>query len=153
MWGDGIKHFTRNGHALACEITEQFPTHSQTLVDLEGLVNVRVVDQAFPADSRTWFLEVSTHDDEKIGFEFRGESDKAGAVFNGCLWIVERTWPTDDEETVIGLFDDVDSFFAALQYRWDGFLRCWKLFIEDLRRDERILRRSIHIYSNVCVES
>ena len=124
LWADGIQHLRRDGHALVREVAEQFATHSQPLVDLVRLVDVRVVDQALPADGGAGFLEVGAHDDQEVVFQLRCYLDEAGAVFYCCFGVVEGAGPADYEQAVVGLFDDVDGFFAAFEDGGDGVGGC-----------------------------
>jgi len=64
--GDGVEHLGGNGHAGRGEVAKQLSGDTETLVDLESLVDVRVVDEALPADSRPGLLEVGAHDDDKV---------------------------------------------------------------------------------------
>lgn len=46
------------------EVTEQLTRQTKTFVDLEGAINIGVVDETFPANGCTWFLlrsEYGTH--------------------------------------------------------------------------------------------
>ena len=47
---DRVEEFAAGGHAFFGEIAEQAATFAQTFIDREGSVEVRVVDQALPAD-------------------------------------------------------------------------------------------------------
>lgn len=56
---DGIEKFGSNGNPHVSEIHEKLTTHLQSLVNLECTVDVGVVDEAFPANSRARFLSAS----------------------------------------------------------------------------------------------
>lgn len=73
LWGDGVEHFTGNRHAGRCQVAEELARYTEALVDLEGLVDIWVIDQPFPAHSRARFLEVSPHDNAEITRELVGE--------------------------------------------------------------------------------
>ena len=66
LWRDGIEHLARDWHAPIRQIDEQLPRYSQSLVDLEAVVDFRIVDQALPAYCCTGFLQVGAHDDEEV---------------------------------------------------------------------------------------
>ena len=53
--------------AEAGDVHHQLPREPQALVDLKGAVEVRVVDQALPADHRPRLLEIHPHDDQQLG--------------------------------------------------------------------------------------
>jgi len=62
-----VQQLGTHRHTQVREITQQLPRNPETFVDLEGAVNIRVVDEAFPADCCSGFLTVksiSTNDSE-----------------------------------------------------------------------------------------
>lgn len=94
---DGIEHLRRNGHASRCEVDEELAGNAQALVDLEGLVDVGVVDQALPADCCAGLLEVGAHNDADVVLELVGEGLQALAVLNGEFGVVQRAGPDHDQ--------------------------------------------------------
>ena len=62
---DRIEELRSDGDARVAEPAEQVARDAQAVVDRETLVEVRIVDEAFPADGRARFLEVHAHDDEQ----------------------------------------------------------------------------------------
>ena len=56
---DGVEQLGADGDAEVREVAEQLARDAQALVDFEGAVDVGVVDQTFPADSRPWFLRAN----------------------------------------------------------------------------------------------
>lgn len=73
LWGDGIEHLAGDWHTGASQVCEELPANAETLVDLVGLVNVRVVDQTLPADGGAGLLEVGAHDDAEVVAELVGK--------------------------------------------------------------------------------
>lgn len=43
-------------YSKICKIAEQLTSHAKALVDLEGTIDVWVVNKTFPADRGAWFL-------------------------------------------------------------------------------------------------
>jgi hypothetical protein len=70
---DGVEHFGRDGHAGACEVNKELAGDTQTLVDLEGLINIGIVDQALPADCCAGLLEVGAHNDANVVLQLVGK--------------------------------------------------------------------------------
>lgn len=62
----GVEELAAGGQAELVDLGEQFARDAQSLVDVEGAVEVRVVDQALPSDRRARLLEVDAHDDEQV---------------------------------------------------------------------------------------
>lgn len=120
---DGIQHLTGKGHALVGEIHEQLPRCPQTLVDLEAIVDIRVVDQSLPADGGARLLQIGAHDNQQIILVFFLQLHQSVTVFERHLGVVDRAWADDDEETAfvgVGTLDNGNGFLTALE---DSLLR------------------------------
>ncbi len=63
---DQVQVLGTGGQPHLRQIREQLARKVQSLVDLEGVVQVRVIDQAFPADSGSGLLEIDPHYHEHI---------------------------------------------------------------------------------------
>ena len=128
-----------DGHTAGGQVDEEFPRYTEALVDLEGVVDVRVVDQTLPAHCSPGLFEVGAHNDEDVVLELVGELLEALAVLNGCGRVVDRARADHDQETVILLCDDLRGLLAALD---DSLFRvCWdgELVAEQCRGDQRIV--------------
>lgn len=73
LGGDGVEHFTGDGHAHAGEVGVEFSRNPQALVNLVGLVDVWVVDQTFPTDGGPGLFQVGSHNDAEVRGELLGE--------------------------------------------------------------------------------
>lgn len=73
LWGNGVEHLTCNREPHVCDINQQLSRQLDTLIDVVRVVNVRVVDQAFPAHGGPGLLEVGPHDDTQIVAELLGQ--------------------------------------------------------------------------------
>ncbi len=54
---DGIKKFRADGDAKVSQVTEELPGQPKPFIDFEGAVDVGIVNETFPSDSCTGFLE------------------------------------------------------------------------------------------------
>lgn len=95
LGGDGVKHLAGNGHTQACEISIEFTGHAETLVNVVGLVDVRVVDQTLPSNRCAGLLEVGAHDDAEVGGQTSGELLEAVGIFECCFGVMDGAWPND----------------------------------------------------------
>ena len=66
---DHVEEFGAGGHAHLGEIEEQVAREAQAVVDLVGLVEMGVVDEALPADGGAGLLKIDAHDDAQVGGE------------------------------------------------------------------------------------
>jgi hypothetical protein len=147
LGGDCVEHLRGNGHANGGEVNEELARDAETLVDLEALVNVWIVDETLPADCGAGLLEVGAHDDADVVLELVRQSLQALAVLNGQLGVMKRAGSDHDEETVILLCNDLDSLTTALN---DGLLGVWwdgDLGGEELGRDQRVVTNDCTVVS------
>lgn len=55
---DSVEKLDANGDAHVREVAEELARRPEALVDLERAVDVGIVDEAFPADRCSWFLQM-----------------------------------------------------------------------------------------------
>lgn len=53
---DGVEELGADGDAVVSEVAEELARETETFVDFEGAVDVRVIDEAFPSDGGAGFL-------------------------------------------------------------------------------------------------
>ena len=140
LWGDGVEHLTGDGHAQRGQIDKQLPGGAQPLVDLEGIVNVRIVDQTFPPDGGAGLLEVGAHDDLKGRGVLLAEGKEFAGIGEGGGGIVDGAGADDDEEAVvwISILDYVGDGVAGIYDGGFGFGRLEDLMLEEVGWGERI---------------
>jgi hypothetical protein len=141
LGGDCVEHFRGNGHALGREVNVELSRDTKTLVDLEALVDVRVVDESLPSYCCPGLLEVCAHNDADVVLELVGEGLQALAVLNGRFRVVDGAGPDHDEETVILLGDDLGGFLAALDDGLLGVCGDGELVGEERGRDQRVVAK------------
>jgi hypothetical protein len=104
---------------------------AEAVVDLEGFVEVGIVDQALPAEGGAGLFEVDAHDEA----EFVGELGDGGfeefGVLAGGVGVVDGAGADDDEEAVVFAVEDVDDLLAGLEDGGGGLLGDGQLFFEE----------------------
>lgn len=113
LWGDGVQHLASDGETGAGQVNVELARNAQTLVDLVGLVHVRVVDETLPADGGTGLFEVGAHDNQEVLGQFVGELLQAAGVLESSVRVVDGAGSDNDQETVVALFNDLDGFIAT----------------------------------------
>ena len=63
-----IKEFASCRETHFCDVEEKGTCYPETLVDLEGPVHGRIIDQSFPTNSGSRLFEVDSHNDVQIIF-------------------------------------------------------------------------------------
>jgi hypothetical protein len=97
----GVEELRRYRKPGRRDVGHQPPGDPQALSDMEGSVEVRVVDQALPADHRPRLLEIHPHGhDELARMAIRGAAQERG-IFDRGSRVVDRAGPGDHEQAVI----------------------------------------------------
>jgi len=148
---DGIQELGADGDTEIGEVAKEFASDAETLVDVEGAVEVGVVDETFPADCRAGFFEVSSHDDQQVlplGDLFLQEL----GVGHGLLCVVDRARADDDEDAVILASQDTGCVETG---GGDGLLGSWggaDLVAEESGLDERVVLCGRIMLANVSLK-
>lgn len=77
------------------------PASSQPFVDVEAVVNVRIVDQPFPTHRRPRLLEIRSHHNEQVIFVELLQNKESVGIVEGRRGIMDGARTDDNEETVI----------------------------------------------------
>lgn len=139
LGGDGIEHFRSNWHSSAGEVDKELSRNSETLVNLERVVDIRVVNQTLPANSCPGLLEVGTHHNAEVVRELVRELLELSSVLVGGGRVVDGAGAYDDEKSVASAQDDVGGIVTALDDCVGSGLGERNLGGEESRRDQRIL--------------
>lgn len=76
LWTDGVEKLGANRHSHVSKVHKQLATHLQTLVNFKCTVDIWVVDETFPANSRTRFLRVGKESFRKAADQLDRESPR-----------------------------------------------------------------------------
>jgi hypothetical protein len=69
---DRVERLGTGRQAKFGHIEKQFARQQNSLFDMEGIVQVRIIDQALPTDRGAGLLEVNPHHEHQRGFDLRG---------------------------------------------------------------------------------
>ena len=123
-----IKHLHCEWQANSIQILKQLSADSQTSVDVEWTIKLRIVDESFPSDGGTWLFEVGAHDDEEIITILISEWLQLLSILDCSLGVMDRTWANDDHDTIIKTVDDArcrdtwcDDMLLGLGWGWQLF--------------------------------
>lgn len=104
---DGVERLGRERQFQLRQPAEQLAGAVQPQLNVEGAIQIGVVDKALPADSGAWLLKVDPHDNVErvlVGIMQRFES---GCVLFGGVHVVDGAGSTDHQQAVIPTVDDV----------------------------------------------
>ena len=115
--GDRIEGFGGRWQAHFSQIQQQLTADMQAVLDLERVVQVRVVDQAFPAYGGAWLFKINAHDQIQRIADFCGEHFQTLGILVGSLDIVDRARPDDNEQSMVSAIQDVANHLASFGHR------------------------------------
>ncbi len=117
----------------------------QAILDLERVIQVRVVDQAFPAHCGARLLEVHAHDQiQRVG-NFRRQYLEALGVLFGCFQVVDRARADHDEQAVIIAIENVANHFATLADSLQGSVGQRDVALELIRCDQSLVGGNVEV--------
>jgi cobaltochelatase CobN len=110
---DGIKRFGAGGQAQLGDVQQQLAREENALLNVKGIIQIRIVDQSLPAHGGARLLEVHAHDRKQGGFNLHRQGLEARRVLAGGGHIVDGTGSDHHEQARV----------AALQYCPHGLAR------------------------------
>ena len=135
---DHIEELAARGQTQPVDIDEQLARHAQALVDAVALVQIGVVDQAFPAHGGARLFKIHAHHNfERVGIA-RPLLDQLPGVVDGRGRVVDRARPHDDKQAVVAAGHDVgNGRTGAADQAFDGRT-------PDREKADQMLRRWQH---------
>ena len=98
---DHVEEFGSRGHAHFGEVNQEMAREAQAVVDFVGAVEMRIVDEALPADGGAGLFKVDAHDDAQVGGEFADGAFEQAGIFAGGIGVVNGAWAGEDEQAVV----------------------------------------------------
>jgi len=118
--GDHVQELRAGGHAHRGQIEQQMASHPQSVVDLVGLVQMGIVDEALPADGGARLLEVNAHDDAQVGGELGNGALEQRGVFARGLGVVDGAGTGENQQARVFTFENGDDLVAGVEDRHRG---------------------------------
>jgi cobaltochelatase CobN len=89
----------------------------QPFVDVVGLVQVRIIDEALPAHRRTRLLKIDTHHHFEISCVFLTQFFESMRILHGACRIMDGAGASDHEQAVIRALHDGISSESGLLHK------------------------------------
>ncbi|CSR89709.1 Uncharacterised protein [Shigella sonnei] len=77
---DHIEKLTRRWQTAVVNIKQQFTGYTQTVVDLEAVIHMRIVNQPFPAHRGTRLFKIDAHYDFQLIFQLFTQRQQASGI-------------------------------------------------------------------------
>ena len=118
---DHVEKFAARRQAQPVDLDQQLACNAQTFVDAKALVQVGVVDQAFPAHGGARLFEIHAHDDlQRIGV-FAALRLEAAGVLQRRRRVVDGTGADDHQQAVVlAAHDLVDAVARSADQGFHG---------------------------------
>src|SRR2546428_5241942 len=132
-----IEELRARGKAELDQVEQQPAREAEALVDGEGAVEVRIVDESLPADRRARVLEVDAHHETEVAAELVGRLLQTARVVESGRWIVDGAGADDDEQAVVLAGQDANDLLAGAADDERAQLTQRQLLEENRRREQR----------------
>ena len=103
-----VQEFSRSRHAHFVQSQQQLTRLAQAVVDVKRTVQVRIVNQAFPANGCTRFFQNTRASQSAALSHIFCARAAILRIFNRRLSIVNRTWADDDQQTVVAAVNQIE---------------------------------------------
>ena len=133
----GSRNSQPTGNAETQDLEQEAACEPQAGVDVAGAVQMRVVDQALPADRGARLLEVDAHHDQQVVAQALGLGAEALGVLTGRVKVVDAAGTDDDHQPVIVAVEHGVGSGAAVQQHLDAIIVQRELVEQLLRCDQR----------------
>ena len=135
--GDHVEEFGAGGHAHLGQIHEQVAGQAQAVVDLVGLIEIWIVDEALPSNGGARLLKVDAHGDAQVGGELLDGGFEQGGVFAGGLGVVNGAGACENQQARVAAVEDGGDLVAGVGDGGRGGFRDGAFFLEkDGREDD-----------------
>ncbi|MCY1516558.1 hypothetical protein D9M68_511940 [compost metagenome] len=143
--GNRIERLGGGGQAHLGQVEQQLAADVQAVLDLEGVVQVGVVDQAFPADGGARLLEVHAHHQEEGIGQLGGQALQAVGVLVSGLDVVDGAGAHDHEQAMVLAIEDVAHHLATVGHGVQGVIGQGNLAFQLLRRDQGLVGGNVKV--------
>jgi cobaltochelatase CobN len=110
---DGLEELGGGGEPQGGDLLQEAAGRTQAAGDVVAAVQVRIVDEALPADRGAGLFEVGPQDDEQVFLVLLGLADQPAGVFQAGLGVVDGARTDDHQQAVVHAVHDCADFVAA----------------------------------------
>ncbi len=129
-----VEELGARGHSHFRQIEQKVSRQPQAIVDLVRLIEMRIVDQPFPAHRGARLLEVHPHYDVQLARKFGDRSLQQPGILPRCPGVVDRARPHHHQQPAVFARQDVADAGARLMHGGGRTLGHRHLFFEEHRR-------------------
>jgi len=138
------------GQAQLGDIAQQFAADMQPLFDLEGIVQVGVVDKTLPAHGGARLLKIDAHDNQQGVGNLLGDRLQAVRIIHGGIHVVDGAGANHHHQAVVLAVEDVAHGGAASGHGGLGGFAHRQLGLERFGADQDVLGDDIQVVELLC---
>ena len=129
-----IQELTGRRQPAVVNLQQQLARNAQTVVNLEAVIHVRIVNQPFPANGGARFFKIDAHHDFQLILQLFTQGEQTGCVFFRGSRIVDRAWANHHQKTIVITFQDLMDRFTSMRNRVCGIFSGGEFLKECYRR-------------------
>ena len=142
---DRVQRLGRGGQAQLENVQQQLPAQVQALLDLEGVIHVRVVDQALPAHRGARFFEIDPHHDvQRVGQLVR-KGFQAVRVVHGRGRVMDGAGANHHKQPVVLAIENILDHLTAFGHHIAHLAGHGQGAFQLFRRHQHILRTDVDV--------
>ncbi len=126
---DRIQELTPGRHPHVGQIEQQAARRAQPLVNLKLAVQIRIVNQPFPANRRAGFLKIHPHDNAQPRRQTLHMRFELPSIIQRRLRVVNRTRPGDHHQAIVPPANDISHLAAGIGHRLHRLFGNRQLFV------------------------
>src|SRR5438445_3260959 len=134
LWDNHVEEFSSRWYPHFREVEKKTTGQPQTIIDFERPIEMRIVNQALPANACTGFLEIDPHNNPEIRGQFVYCGLEQCCIFACSLGVVNRARAHNDKQAMIFALENVADLHASLIDRGRGLVGHRHFFFEEDRR-------------------
>src|ERR1043166_5142620 len=102
----------------------------QTVIYLEGLIEVWIINQTLPTDGRARLLKINPHHQTQLILQFSHGIFEPASVLKRSLRVMDRAGPDDYQQSVVTSIQNARDFATEFVDRGCSLLQRRKLLFE-----------------------
>src|SRR5260370_24332624 len=110
-----VEKFSPCWYSHFCQVEKKTTGQPEAIVDFEGLIKMRIVNQPFPTNSCAWFLEIDPHDKSEVRGQFGDCRLEKSRIFARSVGVMNGAGPDHNQQTMILALKDAANFCAGLK--------------------------------------
>ena len=111
-----------HGQLAGNDFQQQAACLAQAVVDVESTIQMRIVNQAFPAHGGARFFKIHAHHNQQFFGVFLAQGQQVPGVFDGGLRVVNRARADNHQQALIATMHQIGDFLTGIKHQLGHFI-------------------------------